>query len=58
MDATVQYRASRNQLLTLRGEHDRAVAEFSWPELEEKSHRAVDRFDAIASGLSFAGDHP
>jgi acetyl-CoA synthetase len=48
MDVTDAYRASRDQLLALRGQHDRAVAEFRWPELGERFNWAVDWFDAIA----------
>ena len=36
MNATESYRASRDQLLALRGQHDRAVAEFSWPDVGER----------------------
>jgi acetyl-CoA synthetase len=50
MDATAAYRASRDQLLALREDHDRAVAEFRWPELGERFNWAVDWFDAIARG--------
>src|SRR3954452_19047698 len=50
MDATEAYRASRDQLLSLRGQHERAVAEFRWPELGERFNWAVDWFDAIARG--------
>jgi len=49
-DATDAYRASRDQLLVLRGEHARAVAEFAWPELGGRFCWAVDWFDAIARG--------
>ena len=48
MDATEAYRASRDQLLALREDHDRAVAEFRWPELGERFNWAVDWFDAFA----------
>jgi acetyl-CoA synthetase len=48
MNATEAYRASRDQLLSLRGHHQRAVAEFRWPELGERFNWAVDWFDAIA----------
>jgi acetyl-CoA synthetase len=50
MNATGAYRQSRDQLLRLRGEHARAVAEFRWPELGPRFNWAVDWFDAIASG--------
>ena len=48
MNATEAYRASRDQLIALRGNHGRAVAEFRWPELGERFNWAVDWFDAIA----------
>jgi acetyl-CoA synthetase len=48
MNVTEAYRASRDQLLALRGDHVRAVAEFSWPELGERFNWAVDWFDAVA----------
>jgi acetyl-CoA synthetase len=48
--ATESYRASRDQLLSLRTDHERAVAEFRWPELGEQFNWAVDWFDAIARG--------
>jgi acetyl-CoA synthetase len=46
--ATDAYRQSRDQLLRLRGEHARAVAEFRWPELGARFNWAVDWFDVIA----------
>ena len=48
LNATESYRASRDQLLALRGQHDRAVAEFRWPDVGERFNWAVDWFDAIA----------
>ncbi|WP_165036762.1 AMP-binding protein, partial [Candidatus Protofrankia californiensis] len=50
MNVTDAYRASRDQLLALCGDHLRAVAEFHWPELGERFNWAVDWFDAIARG--------
>jgi non-ribosomal peptide synthetase component F len=50
VNATGAYRQSRDQLLRLRGEHARAVAEFRWPELGTRFNWAVDWFDAVASG--------
>jgi acetyl-CoA synthetase len=50
MTATDAYRAARDQLLALRGRHDRAVAEFRWPDLGDRFNWAVDWFDAIARG--------
>jgi acetyl-CoA synthetase len=54
VNATGAYRRSRDQLLHLRGQHDRAVAEFRWPELGPRFNWAVDWFDVIADG----NDHP
>ena len=48
--ATDAYRAARDQLLALRGDHDRAVAEFDWPDLGPRFNWAVDWFDVIARG--------
>ncbi|WP_326565190.1 AMP-binding protein [Amycolatopsis rhabdoformis] len=42
------YKASRDQLLALRGQHVRAVEEFRWPDLGERFNWAVDWFDAVA----------
>ncbi|WP_049571681.1 AMP-binding protein [Nonomuraea sp. SBT364] len=50
MDVTEAYRASRDQLLSLRGEHERAVADGRWPELGDRFNWAVDWFDAVARG--------
>jgi acetyl-CoA synthetase len=47
---TATYRAARDQLLGLRGEHERAVSEFGWPDLGERFNWAHDWFDAIARG--------
>jgi acetyl-CoA synthetase len=50
MDVAEAYRASRDQLLALRGRHETAVAEFRWSELGERFNWAVDWFDAVARG--------
>jgi acetyl-CoA synthetase len=50
MNASEAYRASRDQLLSLRLEHLRAVAEFRWPALGDRFNWAIDWFDAIARG--------
>jgi acetyl-CoA synthetase len=50
MDATIAYRAARDQLLALRGQHERAAAEFRWPDLGSAFNWAIDWFDAIARG--------
>src|SRR5438270_8563894 len=48
--ATDVYRAARDQLLGLRGDHEKAVAEFRWPEFDGPFNWAVDWFDAYARG--------
>jgi acetyl-CoA synthetase len=53
--ATEVYRAARDQLLALRGDHDKALAEFRWPVLEGPFNWAVDWFDAYARGLDRPG---
>jgi len=47
---TAAYRAARDQLLALSGQHDRALAEFRWPDVGERFSWAVDWFDAVARG--------
>ncbi len=49
-DPTSAYRTARDQLLAARGQHERAVAEFSWPDLGERFNWAIDWFDAVARG--------
>ena len=49
-DATATYRSARDQLLALRGRHDQAVKEFTWPDVGEQFCWAVDWFDAVARG--------
>jgi acetyl-CoA synthetase len=44
------YRAARDQLFSLRGHHERAVAEFQWPEIGDRFNWAHDWFDGIARG--------
>ncbi len=48
--ATEAYRSARDQLLALRGEPDRAVREFQWPDVGDRFNWAVDWFDAVARG--------
>ncbi|MFB7669220.1 AMP-binding protein [Kitasatospora sp. NPDC056138] len=48
--ATESYRAARDLLLGLSGEHPTALAEFRWPALHRRFNWAVDWFDAIARG--------
>jgi acetyl-CoA synthetase len=47
--ATEKFRAARDLLLELRDDHDRAHAEFRWPEFDEFNW-ALDWFDAVARG--------
>ncbi|SEP00112.1 AMP-binding protein [Trujillonella endophytica] len=53
--ATARYRAARDQLLALRGDHARAVAEFRWPEVDGPFSWAVDWFDVVARGVDRPG---
>jgi acetyl-CoA synthetase len=48
VSVTETYRASRDQLLALRGDHARAAAEFRWPDVGDRFNWAVDWFDAFA----------
>ena len=48
--ATERYREARDHLLSLRGDHTRAVAEFRWPDVGPTFNWAVDWFDVIARG--------
>jgi acetyl-CoA synthetase len=50
MSATEAYRAARDQLVELRTDYARAVAEFRWPELGDRFNWAIDWFDAFATG--------
>jgi acetyl-CoA synthetase len=49
-NATERYRAARDQLISLRGDHDEAVRSFRWPDVGERFNWAVDWFDAFARG--------
>jgi acetyl-CoA synthetase len=49
-DATEKYRTARDQLLGLRGRHEQAVKEFTWPDVGERFCWAVDWFDAVGRG--------
>ncbi len=51
-NATQAYREARDLLLSLRGNHDEAVATFRWPALGDRFNWAVDWFDAYARGNS------
>lgn len=48
--ATEAYRAARDQVLDLRGQYDKALAEFTWPDVGPTFNWAVDWFDAIGRG--------
>lgn len=48
--ATQAIRAARDGLLALRGQGDRARAEFSWPEISGPFNWAIDWFDATGRG--------
>jgi acetyl-CoA synthetase len=48
MTVTDTYRGARDQLLGLRGQQARAVAEFRWPDLGDRFNWAIDWFDAFA----------
>ena len=44
------FRAARDQLIALREHHERAVAEFTFPDVGDRFNWAIDWFDAIARG--------
>jgi acetyl-CoA synthetase len=46
------YRSARDELLEAYGDHESAVARFTWPDLGESFNWATDWFDAIARGNS------
>ena len=48
--ATENYRQARDQLLALRGDHARAIAEFRWPDVGDTFNWACDWFDVVARG--------
>ncbi|WP_349637140.1 AMP-binding protein [Streptomyces malaysiensis] len=48
--ATQVFRDARDQVLSLRGDYERAIEDFRWPEFEASFNWAVDWFDAIAEG--------
>jgi acetyl-CoA synthetase len=48
-------RAARDQLLAARADHDRAVADFSWPDVGERFNWANDWFDVFARGNDAVG---
>src|ERR671926_1454897 len=55
--ATEIYRAARDQLLALHGDHAKAVAEFRWPGFDGPFNWAVDWFDSWARGNERTGLH-
>jgi acetyl-CoA synthetase len=55
--ATEVYRAARDQLLALRGDHEKALTEFRWPVFDGPFNWAVDWFDAYARGNGTTGLH-
>ncbi len=48
--STSSFRDARDQLLRLRDGHERASAEFAWPEVGPSFNWATDWFDVIAAG--------
>ncbi|MBK8470452.1 MAG: AMP-binding protein [Actinomycetales bacterium] len=48
--STERYRAARDLLLRMRGDHAGAVAAFRWPEMGDTFNWACDWFDVIARG--------
>ena len=48
--AYLALRAARDVIVATRTDHDRASAEFSWPEVGERFNWAIDWFDSIARG--------
>ena len=48
-DPTTAYRAARDQLLRLRTDQPRAVAEFTWPRIGDRFNWAHDWFDVVAA---------
>ena len=53
--ATARYRAARDQLLALSGDHERAVAEFRWPEFAGRSTGPSTGSTPIARGVDRPG---
>jgi acetyl-CoA synthetase len=49
------FRDARDQLLDLRGDHERAVAEFAYPDVGARWNWATDWFDAFARGNDAPG---
>jgi acetyl-CoA synthetase len=50
MDAAEVFRAARDHLIALRGDHRRASEEFVWPDVGPSFNWATDWFDPIAAG--------
>ena len=55
MTATDAFREARDQLLALRGERDKAMAEFRFPDVGETWNWAIDWFDSFAEGNTKPG---
>ena len=55
MEQGTAFRAARDELLALRGQHDRAVESFRWPELGARFNWGTDWFDSFASGSDRPG---
>jgi acetyl-CoA synthetase len=49
LSSTTNFRAARDQLLSLRDNHTSAVSEFVWPDVGENFNWATDWFDVIAT---------
>ncbi len=48
--ATEAFRATRDQLISAREDYDRAIRDFTWPDVGDRFNWAIDWFDAIARG--------
>jgi acetyl-CoA synthetase len=55
MSATDSLRTARDHLIALQGHHDKAVAEFQWPDVGERFNWAHDWFDTFARGSEKPG---
>ena len=55
MEQGAAFRAARDELLGLRGQHDRAVETFRWPELGDRFNWGTDWFDSFAAGSDRPG---
>jgi acetyl-CoA synthetase len=55
LSATDAIRTARDQLISLRGDHDKAVEQFTWPDVGERFCWAHDWFDTFARGNPAVG---